>query len=76
MTTAFEQLEAEALKLPRNERIILGQELLVSAITQEETDIEKAWYDEAERRLAAYKASPETIPGEQVLNDILAKLES
>ncbi len=76
MTTAFEQLESEALKLSRNERIILGQELLVSALTQEETEVEKAWYDEAERRWAAYKASPETIPGEQALDDILAELES
>jgi len=51
MTVAFEQLEAEAFKLDRNERLILGQELLVSALDQEETVIEKAWYDEAERGL-------------------------
>tara|TARA_B100000609_G_C17032456_1_gene339479 strand:- start:271 stop:501 length:231 start_codon:yes stop_codon:yes gene_type:complete len=75
MTAAFEQLESEALKLDRNERIILGQELLVSAMTQEETEIEKAWYDEAERRLAAYKAGKvQTYPADQVINDAISKL--
>jgi putative addiction module component (TIGR02574 family) len=75
MTAAFEQLESEALKLDRNERIILGQELLVSAMTQEETEIEKAWYDEAERRLAAYKAGKvKTYPADQVINDAISKL--
>jgi hypothetical protein len=74
MTVAFEQLEVEAFKLDRNERLILGQELIMSALTQEETAIEKVWYDEAERRLEAYKTSGETLPGEQVLDDILSKL--
>lgn len=76
MTAAFEQLEAEAFKLDRNEQLILSQELLVNALFKEETDIEKVWYDEAERRLKAYKASGKTIPGEQVLNNIISKLDN
>lgn len=76
MTAAFEQLEAEAFKLDRNEQLILSQELLVNALFKEETDIEKVWYDEAERRLKAYKASGKAIPGEQVLNNIISKLDN
>ena len=75
MPLAYEQVEMEALQLNRNERIILGQELLASALLQEETDIEKAWYDEAEHRLAAYKAGTlKTVPGEHVINTLIAKL--
>lgn len=75
MPVTFEQVESEALQLDRNERIILGQELLVSAISQEETEIEKAWYDEAERRLAAYKSGKlKTVPGEQAIDKILSRL--
>jgi putative addiction module component (TIGR02574 family) len=44
-------------------------------MTQEETEIEKAWYDEAERRLAAYKAGKvKTYPADQVINDAISKL--
>lgn len=75
MTTAFEQLETAAFKLDRNERIILGQELLVSALSQEETEIERVWYDEAERRLKAYRDSPQAISGEQALNNIISKFD-
>jgi SMC interacting uncharacterized protein involved in chromosome segregation len=74
MTAAFEQLEAEAFKLDRNEQLILSQELLVHALFKEETEAEKAMYDEVEKRIAAYHASPKTIPGEKALDDILAGL--
>ncbi|MDD5600016.1 MAG: addiction module protein [Victivallaceae bacterium] len=74
MSVAFEQIERKALRLGRNERTLLGQELLISALSSKETEIEKAWYDEAERRLAAYKAGRlKTIPGEQVINETLAR---
>jgi putative addiction module component (TIGR02574 family) len=45
----IEQLKSEALKLPHHERARLAQELIESL--DEETEIERAWYEEAERRL-------------------------
>ena len=73
MTTAFEQLETETLKLDKNERLILGQELLISALDKEETVIEKTWYDEAERRIKAYQAgNVKAYPAGQVLDAIIS----
>ncbi|MDA1028830.1 MAG: addiction module protein [Bacteroidetes bacterium] len=50
MTTAH--LEAEILKLPRSVRAQLAERLIASL--DEETDIEKAWILEADRRYQAY----------------------
>jgi len=50
MTTAH--LEAEILKLPLVERAHLVERLISSL--DEESDIEKAWDEEAERRYKAY----------------------
>jgi putative addiction module component (TIGR02574 family) len=45
----IDQLKREALKLPLDERARLARELLESL--DEDSEIEQAWYDEAERRL-------------------------
>jgi len=64
MSVAFELVENEALKLERNERIILGQELLVSAMTQEETSIEEEWVELSHRRLQELNAGlVKALPG-------------
>ncbi len=55
-TALLEKLEHEALELDRDEKVIFAQKLLASTMAQEETEQEKAWYDEAERRLADYRA--------------------
>lgn len=46
----IEQVESEALKLTQPERARLAQRLIASL--DEDGDIERAWYDEAARRLA------------------------
>ena len=46
----IDQLEKEALGLPQHERARLAQRLISSL--DEDAEVEQAWYDEAERRLA------------------------
>ena len=54
MSTQFAVLEAEALKLPPEERALLADHLLASLGAQGE--VEQAWATEVERRLAAIEA--------------------
>jgi putative addiction module component (TIGR02574 family) len=50
MSMQFDTLEAEALKLPPEERALLADHLLASLATHEE--VEQAWIEEVEKRLA------------------------
>jgi putative addiction module component (TIGR02574 family) len=54
MSTQFANLEAEALKLPPEERALLADHLLASLGTSGET--EQAWGAEVEHRLAEVEA--------------------
>jgi hypothetical protein len=75
MSVAFKEIETQAFTLDRNERMILGQELIQSTLDSEETDQEKAWYDEAERRLAAIESGKmKTYPGPEVVDKLIARL--
>ena len=61
----IEQLESEALGLPRRERARLAQRLIASL--DGEGELEQAWYEEAERRLAALEsAEAAEIPADEV----------
>jgi hypothetical protein len=57
MHMTLEQVEAEMLKLPRSARARLAKTLLCSL--DEDSDIELAWEDEAERRHQRYLAGEE-----------------
>ncbi len=59
MSSQFEFLEAEALKLPPEERVLLADHLLASLGVQAE--IEEAWAVEVERRLAEVEAGRVTL---------------
>ena len=55
MSTRFEQLAADAMKLPVRDRVRLAQQL-VSTLDEDtetatENEIEELWFAEAERRL-------------------------
>ena len=68
----IKQLEAEALKLARHERVSLAQTLLHSLDeTPEDFDpeeYERAWAEEIQRRLDDWDKHPEkSIPIEEVL---------
>lgn len=62
----IEQIEIEALSLPQGERARLALRLIASL--DADADLERAWYDEAERRLAGVESGrlPE-IPADEVL---------
>ena len=64
-----EQLEVEALNLPRDERARLAEALISSL--DEEAEIELAWQQEIRRRVAELDAGTvETIPAEQVFAEL------
>ncbi|MGH9625486.1 MAG: addiction module protein, partial [Bryobacteraceae bacterium] len=50
MSTLLATLEAEALKLSREDRVLLADHVLASL--QEQNEVEEAWSVEVERRLA------------------------
>jgi putative addiction module component (TIGR02574 family) len=50
----IDQLERVLLKLPAHERARLAERLISSL--DEESEVEQAWYDEAERRLEEIQA--------------------
>ncbi|HYW07456.1 MAG TPA: addiction module protein [Longimicrobium sp.] len=69
----LEQLETEALKLPAGVRAHLAERLISSL--DEDSDIEQAWEDEAERRYQQYLAGEmETVSAVDALAEIRAEL--
>ena len=68
-----EQLEAEVLKLPLRERAQLAERLLSSL--DEDSEIEQAWEDVAERRYQQYLAGEmEAVSASEALAEIRAEL--
>ena len=55
----IEQIETEALNLPRHVRARLAQALLSSL--DEDSEIERAWEEEAEQRYARYQRGEEEV---------------
>jgi len=51
MSTSFEEMAAEAMKLPLRDRVKLAQRLASSLDDQVESNVEELWLAEAERRL-------------------------
>ena len=67
MSSQFNALEAEALKLLPEERVLLADHLLASVGTPR--DVEQAWATEIDRRLAEVEAGHvELVPVEQVVH--------
>jgi len=74
MTALAEKIYDEALDLPSDERLGLIDKLLES-ITPAIRSIQDAWIQEAEKRLAEYRAgNMEAIPGEEVFSRIHNRL--
>lgn len=73
MSLTYEQIVAEALKLPPQERADLADRLWISVDMPEA--VAAAWDAEIERRIAQLDAGEvDTIPFEQVLAELRAKL--
>jgi putative addiction module component (TIGR02574 family) len=74
MDITLETLEAEAMKLPTLERSAFAQRLLASI--DEEDEIEQAWADEVERRIAEVRSGAvQLLPLTDVLAEIRASLK-
>jgi putative addiction module component (TIGR02574 family) len=62
------ELESKALKLSRRDRARLAQRLISSLDQQGESDAEKLWLEEAERRLSELKSGRAVgIPAAKVI---------
>ena len=74
MSTSIEVLEAEFMNLPVADRSRLLERLIASLDT--DSEIEKAWVQEAERRDAEIESGAATeVPGAQALARIRSKLQ-
>ena len=51
MSTQFDQVAADAMKLPLRERVRLAQQLVSTLDEDSETEVEELWFTEARRRL-------------------------
>lgn len=76
MGIATDKILEEALLLPADERASLVEKLLQSLNLPTETEVNRLWVEEAERRVSQIKAGKvELIPGEQVFARIRAKYQ-
>jgi len=74
METPLEILESEALKLTPSERAALAQRLLASL--DEDAEIENAWAEEIERRIADVESGAvQVIPIAEALARVRAALK-
>jgi putative addiction module component (TIGR02574 family) len=51
MSTQFDRVAADAMKLPVRDRVRLAQQLVSTIDGEAEKNVEELWFDEAERRL-------------------------
>ena len=71
MSIVYEQLEATALTLSRQEKAALALALINDLESAEDPNVEQLWIAEIESRLAAYEAgSLKTIPGAKAFAEI------
>ena len=61
MSTRFDEIVTDAMKLPLRDRVRLAQRLMFSLDDQIETGVEALWVAEAERRLQEFRAG--TVQG-------------
>lgn len=74
MARKLAELEAEARRLSTTERARLVRRLIATLEDEDAGDVEQAWLDEAERRLAAYRRGEiSTVPGEDVFDALLSR---
>ena len=74
MGPAVDKLFDEAVALPVDARVSLIERLLASLNLPTQTEIDRLWAEEAERRVSQMdKGEVEAIPGEQVFSKIREK---
>ncbi len=76
MTTAFELVEEQALRLSNSERAQLAEHLLVSLGSNADDEIDSAWAKEVEKRMALLESGQVVgVPFEQAMEQIYAALK-
>lgn len=69
-----EKLLEEALKLPESQRLLLAQELLETVGNESPEEVERAWVEEAKKRLDDIEAGRSTpVPWEEARGRIFAR---
>jgi putative addiction module component (TIGR02574 family) len=77
MSTGLVDLERQLSELPVEQRAQLASFLLATLEPADEGDIEAAWVQEAERRLAAFEAGElEAVSSEEVFAEGLRRLRA
>ena len=71
----LEQLAAEALTLPREERALLADRIVESLDAAEGTPVDRLWMDEAKRRRDEVRTGVvKTVEGEEALAQVRRSL--
>jgi putative addiction module component (TIGR02574 family) len=71
MSPTFSEIEEQAKSLPPEERARLAESLLESLQPERSPEVEAAWEQEIQRRVAAYRSGEEqVIDGETVLAEL------
>lgn len=75
MAMNLEELAAEVMKLALEDRAQLASRLLLSLEEPSESEIEKLWLEEAERRLREFREGRvQGIPGDQVFRRAIGEI--
>ena len=68
MSPKADSIFAAAMELTEEDRIDLADRLFLSVSAERQDEIEKAWAEEAERRMQAYRSGEvEALDGEEIL---------
>jgi putative addiction module component (TIGR02574 family) len=75
MSKQLEKITQEAMQLDLEERALLAGTLLRSMDEPPESEIERLWLEEAERRLKAYREGKvKGIPADQAFKKAIAEI--
>jgi putative addiction module component (TIGR02574 family) len=76
MATSYDEISADAMKLPLKDRVRLAQQLAPSLDDEVETGVEPLWFAEAERRLEELRTGKvEGIDSDEVFRNARKALE-
>ena len=76
MSTLFEQLERQARMLTPQEKASLARILIEELDTSSDTDVERLWIEESQRRYEAYlRGELKSVSGEEVMSRARSRLK-
>ncbi len=76
MSTLFEQLEKQARMLTPQEKASLARILIEELDTTSDTDVERLWIEESQRRYEAYlRGELKSVSGERVMSRARSRLK-